>query len=53
MSDKIVVTLQELNTEEVITLLSPVPLVLFDSAYPSLAPELRKKILKGKYKKGS
>lgn len=51
MSDKIVVTLQELNTEEVITLLSPVPLVLFDSAYPGLTPELRKKILKEKYKK--
>ena len=51
MSGKIAITIQELNTEEVVTLLSPVPLVLFDSAYPGLTPELRKQMLKEKYKK--
>ncbi|WLS81155.1 hypothetical protein Q3V30_22120 (plasmid) [Erwinia pyri] len=51
MSGKIAITIQELNTKEMVTILSPTPISLLDSAYPGLTPEARKQILKEKYKK--
>jgi len=51
MTDRIAITNEELNSPEMIELLTPVPASLLDINWPGISPELRKKILKDKYKK--
>ncbi|MEY0878416.1 hypothetical protein [Providencia manganoxydans] len=50
MSKGIVLTPDEINTEEVITVINPFPINLLDHRSPTLSPQLKKKILFEKYK---
>ncbi|EMB8480638.1 hypothetical protein VAH18_003460 [Providencia rettgeri] len=51
MSKGIILTLDEINSTEVISIINPIPLGLLDPRSPMISPELKKKILYEKYKK--
>lgn len=51
MTDRIAITDEELNRPEMIELVTPVPASLLDINSLGISPEVRKKILKDKYKK--
>lgn len=51
MSKGIILTLDEINATDVISIINPIPLSLFDPHSPMISPELKKKILYDKYKK--
>ncbi|EOC1504429.1 hypothetical protein ACI1AJ_004075, partial [Cronobacter sakazakii] len=51
MTERIAITDEELNKPEMIELVTSIPASLLDINSPGISPEVRKKILKDKYKK--
>lgn len=51
MSKGIIVTQEEINSPEIISIINPIPLGILDPHSPLVSPELKKQILYEKYKK--